>query len=108
MQASVNQCILLGAIDKRGVEMRFATNGSPVAAFTLVLTEVWSDNQEYTTYIPVEIIGKKAETASELEAGQVVLLEGRLTRRKKKEDHWETLVSAWDVTPISTAAAVPV
>src|SRR4029453_10763158 len=105
MGACVNRCILLGTIDKKGCELRFAQSGTPVCAFTLVLTEIWSDGKAHTTYQPVEIMGRKAEEANTLDAGQTVLVEGRLARRGQKDESWQTIVSGWDITTVNTAAA---
>ena len=49
--------------------------------------------------------GKKAESASELEAGTSVLFEGKLRKRPKGEGQWEMVVSGFDLTPIQMPVA---
>ena len=105
MRGSVNRCILLGTISKYGVEVRYSPSGQPCASFVLVLPEVGQDSREHVTLISCEVWGKKAEAASEIEAGALVLFEGRLQKRRKG-DGWELYVSGWEVTPILTPVAV--
>jgi primosomal replication protein N len=101
---SVNRVVLIGTVSKHGIEMRYSTSGAPCASFTLVLGEVGQDGKEYTTLVPCEVWGRKAEGVSELPAGQCVLFEGKVSRRRKGET-WELLVSGFDVTPITAPLA---
>lgn len=103
MVGSVNRVVLLGTIGKYGVEVRYATSGTKCASFTLALSEQGQDGKTYTTLIPCEIWGKKAEATGELDAGQLVLFEGKLKKRQKGEQ-WELLVSGFDVTPVLAPA----
>jgi|RhiMetdeSRZDD1v2_1073273.scaffolds.fasta_scaffold102503_1 primosomal replication protein N len=99
MGSSVNRTILLGAIGRYGVEVRYANSGAPLASFTLVCSEQWQDGTMHELYIPCEIAGKRAEAASEVAAGTLVLFEGKLAKRKKGEQ-WELLVSGFELTPV--------
>jgi single-stranded DNA-binding protein len=105
MYASINRCILLGAISERGVEVRYAPSGTPCAHFMLVMTEQGQDGKAHQLWQPVEIWGKKAEQVGELDAGALVLVDGKL-RRTKKGEQWETVVSGWDCTPLQVPPAV--
>jgi hypothetical protein len=105
MPASINRCILLGTISKHGVEVRYATSGTPCASFMLVLTELGSDGKEHQLWQPCEVWGKKAEQVGELEPGAVVVIDGKL-RRTKKGEGGETVVSGWDCTPLQVPTAV--
>ena len=101
MLASVNRVVLLGQLGKFGMEMRYSTSGAPCASFVLVLSEVGADGKAHETYVPCECWGKKAESvASEMEAGQQVLFEGRLRKRPKGDNQWELIVSGFDLTPL--------
>jgi hypothetical protein len=91
--------MLIGAISKYGVTVKYATSGTPCANFTLQLTESGQDGKPHTIYIDCEVWGKKAERVSELEAGQLTLFEGKLAKRKKN-DQWEWVVSGYDATPV--------
>ena len=102
----VNWVVLLGTISKYGIEVRYAVSGTPCASFALVLGEVGQDGREHLTLIPCEVWGKKAEAASEIEAGALVLFEGKLAKRKKGE-LWELVVSGFELTPVLQGAAVP-
>src|SRR4051794_20165193 len=107
MLASVNRVILLGTIGKYGVEIRYAATGTPKATFSLELTEAGADGQQYRSWFDCEVWGKKAEAAGELEAGQVVVFEGRL-RKVKKGEAWETVVSGFEVHPVHLAVTTGV
>ena len=47
------------------------------------------DGRAFTTLVPCEVWGRRAEAASELDAGQLVLFEGKLAKRKKGEQSGE-------------------
>ena len=104
--ATVNRVVLLGTIGKQGVEVRYSTNGTPCATFMLLLVEAAQDGKHYTTLVPCEIWGKRAEAAAECEAGQLVVFEGKIRKRAKGENQWELVVGGFELTPIT--AAVPV
>jgi single-stranded DNA-binding protein len=95
----IAHCTLVGMVGKYGVEVRYATSGTPCASLTVVVSEQGSDGKTRDLYVPCEVWGKKAEVAAELEAGQWVLFEGKLAKRKKGEQ-WETIVSGFDLMPL--------
>ena len=101
----VNKVLLVGTIGQYGVEMRYANSGTACASFTLVLEEDGSDGKLHQIYITCEVWGKKAEAASELEAGMLCLFEGKLARRRKGEQ-WEWVVSGFHVQPIGAQKEV--
>ena len=95
----IAHCTLVGVVGKYGVEMRYATSGAPCASLTVVVSERGQDGKTYELYVPIEVWGRKAEQAGELEAGTWVLFEGKLARRKKGES-WETIVSGFELMPL--------
>ena len=99
MVTSINHCILLGEIGRQGVTISHATSGAACASFLLVLYEEGQDGKTYPTLIPVEIWGKRAEQASELDAGQLVVVDGKLRKRKRGEQ-WELIVAGFEVKPV--------
>ena len=99
MQPCINRCTLLGQIGRSGVEVSYHGQGTPKAAFMLVLSETGSDGKEHQLWQPCEVWGKRAEVIGELDAGATVLVEGKL-RRQKRGEGWETIVSGWDCTPL--------
>ena len=103
MAGSVNRVVLVGTMGKYGVLLKYAPSGTACASFTLVLTEPSQDGKYYSTLIPCECWGRKAEAASELEPGQLCAFEGKLAKRKKGET-WELVVSGFDVTLLTPAA----
>jgi len=100
VMAGVNRVVLVGVIGKFGIEVRYATSGSPCASFTLVVSEKGADGKVHETYLPCEVWGQKAEACSDLEAGTLVLFEGKLAKRKKGEG-WELVVSGFDLMPLT-------
>jgi single-stranded DNA-binding protein len=104
--SGLNRVLLVGQVGRYGVELRYHTSGTPCASFMLVVPEQAQDGKWYSTLIPCEVWGKKAEPASELEAGALVCFEGKLKRQKKGES-WELVVSGYEVHALETAAPVP-
>jgi hypothetical protein len=49
--------------------------------------------------MPCQVWGEKAESAVELEAGQLVRVEGKLKKRQKGEQV-ELVVAGFEVTPV--------
>jgi primosomal replication protein N len=104
VMGGVNRVVLVGAIGKYGIEVKYSTNGSPYASFMLVVTEQGQDGKDHPTLIPCEVWGKKAENASELDAGQCVVFEGTLRKRPKGEGQWDMVVSGFELTPVLAPA----
>ncbi len=74
--------ILVGNLG-RDVELKYASDGIPLANFPVATNHKWSDPegnpQEETIWFRVTVYGKQAETCSEfLAKGQRVLVEGTL------------------------------
>ena len=61
------------------MEVRYNASGTPCASFTLIVSEQGQDGKVHAIYVPCECWGKKAEAAGELDAGQLVLFDGKLT-----------------------------
>ena len=102
MHASVNRVVLLGTISSYGMEIRYSPNGTPCTSFTLVVSEAGQDGKSHDVYVPCECWGKKAEAASEIETGRLVVFEGKLRKRQKGEQ-WELIVSGFEVQPLLMA-----
>jgi hypothetical protein len=102
MLTSVNRVVLLGEIGRYGVTMSYLDSGTPRASFTLVVYEQGQDGKTFPTLIDCQIYSKKAEAAGDVEAGQLVLFEGKLAKRKKGEA-WELCVSGYELTPITAS-----
>jgi hypothetical protein len=100
MVASVNRVVLVGEIGRYGVTMTYHESGTPRASFTLVICEQGQDGKTFHTLADCQVWGRKAEAAGELDAGQLVLFEGKLAKRKRGEQ-WEMVVSGFELTPIT-------
>jgi single-stranded DNA-binding protein len=89
-------------VGKYGVPLR--QQGADCASFVLNVPECGRDGQIYTTRIPIEIWGKHAQETKTLAAGQLVLIEGKVRKRKRPDDEWELIVSACEAVAICPAS----
>ena len=105
MSTTLNRVLLLGHLHRRGVAVRYGNGGTPCASFTIDLVAVSSHGQSFTTYINCEAWGKKAEAAGTIAPGSLVLFEGKLKRQKQGEQRWETVVSGFELMPVTVTAA---
>ena len=69
-----------------------------------MVSEQGQDGRQHDLFVPIEIWGKKAEQAAELEPGQWILFQGKLAKRKKA-DQWETIVSSFELMPLAPPVA---
>jgi single-stranded DNA-binding protein len=108
MVTCINKAILLGAISKAGVTIRYNANGTPCASFVLLLTEQTADGKYFSHLIPCEVWGKRAEEVRALAPGALVVVEGKVSRRRKGErserSEWETVISSFDAQPVLAPA----
>jgi single-strand DNA-binding protein len=78
-----NKVILIGHLSK-DVELKYATNGTAIAVFSIATNRTYKDmqtgeNKQETMFIDVKVFGRQAETANQyLHKGKRVLVEGRL------------------------------
>ncbi|MHC4429827.1 MAG: single-stranded DNA-binding protein [Planctomycetota bacterium] len=83
--AGVNKVMLIGNLG-RDPEVRYTSDGKPVANFTMATTERWNDpsgeRKEKTEWHRIVVWGKQAEIAGEyLRKGRQVYVEGSLQTR---------------------------
>lgn len=110
----LNKAIVVGVVTSAGPKLRYDERSHPTCTFWLAVEEANKDGQAHHTYIPVEIIGKYAESAAEsLERGTECLVEGRLQYRKSigkdGKEKAGLVLTSWYVTIGSPAlAGVPV
>jgi single-strand DNA-binding protein len=105
---NLKKVILIGRVGERGPKLTYSEQAVPTCTFTLELDEVNPTGKVYTSYLPVVVIGKYAEAVAErLEAGQEVLVDGKLNYKKMTDKSGQVtsklIVSTWGVT----AAPVP-
>ncbi|MEW6618305.1 MAG: single-stranded DNA-binding protein [bacterium] len=87
--ANYNRVIIAGNLT-RDPELRYIPSGQPVANFTVAINRSYitqaGERREETSFIPVVVWRKQAETCNQyLSKGSPVLVEGRLQQRS-----WET------------------
>lgn len=103
MIAAMNKVWLMGNVGRYAPSLKYANNGTPCASFALAITELSNDGRPFTTLVQIECWGRKAESASTLEPGQLVTLEGRITRRKGKDGaSWDFLINTLEVQTIGS------
>jgi single-strand DNA-binding protein len=84
---SVNKAIIVGYAGK-DTEVRYMTNGDPVANVSVATTEKWKDKntgeqKEATEWHRITIYGKLAEIAGEyVKKGTLAYFEGKIKTRK--------------------------
>lgn len=107
----VNKVILIGRLGK-DPELRYTTNGQPVANFTVATTEVRgskdTERQEYTEWHRVVAWGRLAEICGEyLTKGKMVYVEGSLRTRswddKQGNKRWTTEIVSQAMQILSPA-----
>lgn len=103
---AVNKVILLGRLGNNP-ELRYTTNGSPVANFNLATNESWMDKdgkkQEKVEWHRIVVFGKLAELCGQyLAKGKQAYLEGKLQTRqwqdKDGQTKYTTEIQAMNVT----------
>jgi single-stranded DNA-binding protein len=83
VRVHLNRSTVIGRVTSAGCKLRYDERSNPTCSFWLDVEEAGKTGQTHHSYIPVEIIGKYAESAAEsLESGQECLVEGRLQYRK--------------------------
>ncbi|MEW6097121.1 MAG: single-stranded DNA-binding protein [bacterium] len=83
--ANYNRVILAGNLT-RDPELRYIPTGQPVTNFTVAINRNYTtqtgERREETSFIPIVVWGKQAETCNQyLSKGRAVLVEGRLQQR---------------------------
>src|SRR5215475_9260534 len=99
----INRVIVLGRVGKYGVSLR--QQDPACATFLLAVPECGKDGKTYILRVPIEIWGHRAQDAMTLSAGQLVMVEGKLRKRKRPDDEWETVISSFEATPVGPAVA---
>jgi single-strand DNA-binding protein len=84
--ASLNRVIIMGNL-ARDPELRYTPAGAPVTRLTVAVNRVYTspegERKEETSFIPVVVWGKQAESCSQyLSKGRLVLVDGRLQHRR--------------------------
>ena len=73
----LNHVTLTGTLERDPIT-RFADHGTQQVSFTLRLTEAGPAGQAFTLYVPCEAYGQAGELTGDLNAGEAVLVAGKL------------------------------
>ena len=107
----LNKVFVIGIVEK-APQLSYPSTGNPVCAFTLVIKEDGPSGQTFTSYIPVEVVGKVSEdVAASLDAGDLCCIEGRLKYRSQGQNRegkkvGGLIISTWMRPSVLAAAAV--
>lgn len=95
----MNRVIVSGTISSYGPKISYTDAGKPQTSFTVVCEEPGREGASYKTFVPVLIVGAKAEDVAEtLEAGDTILLEGKLAYKAgKTKDAGKLIVTGFTV-----------
>lgn len=76
-------CIASGRVTKKGAELEyFGKNNTPKYKFSICVYNEKDENDEWnSTYLNCEFIGKYAESAPEIQGGDIVFCTGKLEKR---------------------------
>jgi single-stranded DNA-binding protein len=77
MDTDLNHITLTGVLERDPIT-RFADHGTQQVSFTLKLIEPGPAGQEFKLYVPVEAYSQVAAAAGDLNAGDAVLVAGKL------------------------------
>lgn len=83
--ANLNKVFLIGNLT-RDPELRYLPSGTAIATFTVAVNRVYTlqsgEKKQDTTFMPIVVWGRRAETCGEyLNKGSAVFVEGRLQSR---------------------------
>ena len=102
----MNHVCLSGRISDDGPKIGWTESGKPQTTFTLIVEEPGREGSPFKTFVPVCLIGAKAEEAAEtLEANTVVLVTGKLAYKAgKTKDSGKLTVLCFGVEVLSPTA----
>jgi single-stranded DNA-binding protein len=60
----VNHAVIVGRVGKTGPKLSYASSGVPICSLVLEVDELAKSREVFTTYLPIEITGKYAETVA--------------------------------------------
>jgi single-stranded DNA-binding protein len=104
----MNAVALVGTVGAYGVKIAWTDAGKPQASFSLVVSELGPDGRAFTTFVPVLVVGAKAEAAAEaLEPGDMVAVAGKLAYKAGKTKDAGRLVVVTYAVERLTEATIP-
>jgi single-stranded DNA-binding protein len=108
MEVWMNHVPLVGTAGQYGVKIAWTKGGKPRSSLTVIVEEPGKDKATYKTFIPVLIVGSRAEEAAEtLEPGGLIAIEsGKLAYKAgETKDSGKLMVVAFNVERLAAAPA---
>jgi single-stranded DNA-binding protein len=106
----MNHASLVGTVGQYGVKIFYTEHSKPQTSLTLVVENAGKDGTTYKTFIPVLIVGSRAEEYAEsLEPGEWLAIEsGKLAYKAgKTKESGKLMVVTFDVERLSGSLALP-
>jgi single-stranded DNA-binding protein len=103
MSASINRVFLYGSVSQYGFRLKQTPTGSSYAAGSLTVIEQGANGKAFSTFVPVEVWGKGASAAADVAPGTLCMVEGKIARKKGRDDRWEVVVSTFGIAPVATS-----
>jgi single-stranded DNA-binding protein len=81
----MNHVSLIGTVGQYGVKITWTEGGKPQTSLSVMVEEPGKEKATYNTFVPVLIVGSRAEEAAEtLEPGDLIAIEGKLAYKAGK------------------------
>ena len=92
----LNHIDLLGRV-ATDIDVRYTSNNTPVANFTIAVERDFSGNEKVTDFITIVVWGKSAEfTSRNFHKGSMMAVSGRLQSRKWEDKNGQKRIN-WEV-----------
>jgi single-stranded DNA-binding protein len=107
----LNRVIIVGRVSNKGPRLTYDERGIPTCSMVVEVDEPSKTGKVFTTYLPVEVVGKYAEEAADaLESGDDLTVEGKLKFRSVVDAQTgqkasKMILSTWTVTKGAPAHA---
>jgi single-stranded DNA-binding protein len=104
----MNHISLVGTVGQYGVKIAWTEGGKPQTSLTVIVEEPGKDKATYKTFIPVLIVGSRAEEAAQtIEPGDLIAIEsGKLAYKAgKTKDAGKLVVVTFNVERLAAAPA---
>lgn len=105
MSASINRVFLCGSVSQYGFRLKQTPTGASYAAGSLTVTEQGANGKAFSTFVPVEVWGKGASAAADVAPGTLCMVEGKVARKKGKDDRWEVTITCYSVQAVHAPPA---
>jgi single-stranded DNA-binding protein len=103
-----NRVLLTGRCSQYGAKITWTEHGKPQTTFTLVVEEPGRDGASFKTFVPISVVGAKAEAIAEtLEPDDLLVVDGKLaykSSKTKEKEAGKLVVVTFDVERLMPAS----